>query len=220
MSWLRRLLASSLGKKYVMAASGLLLVGFLVVHLAGNLTLFANRDGSVFDGYAAAIEGNPLLPLAEIGLGLLFVVHVATALRLSFANQEARPQGYTVRASMGRRTLASSSMIATGLVVLVFLGIHLYDFRIGKLLGDGPESLAGMVRERLASPLGAGIYLVGVAALAVHLRHAFRSAFQSLGANHPHLNPILEKAGIVAAIVFGLGFASFPLVFLMTRGGS
>src|SRR6186713_1387982 len=216
MTWLRRTLSSSLGRKYVMATSGLLLVAFLVVHLAGNLSIFAGKDGAAFDAYAAALDSNPLLPIAEIGLALLFVVHVATALRVSFANREARSRGYAVRASLGRRTIASSTMLVTGLAVLVFLVVHLYDFRVGKLLVDTKPSLAGMVRHRLSTPLGAGIYLVGVGALAIHLRHAFRSAFQSLGASHPHWNPVLEKAGIAAAILFGLGFASFPVLFLMS----
>jgi succinate dehydrogenase / fumarate reductase cytochrome b subunit len=220
MTWLRRTLSSSLGRKYVMATSGLLLVAFLVVHLAGNLSIFSSRDGAAFDAYAAILDSNPLLPVAEIGLGLLFVVHVATALRVSFANREARSRGYAVRASLGRSTIASSSMLVTGLVVLVFLIIHLYDFRVGKLLVEPRPSLAAMVRERLTTPLGAGIYLVGVAALSVHLRHAFRSAFQSLGASHPHWNPVLDKAGIAAAILFGLGFASFPVVFLMRGAGT
>ena len=215
MNWIRHLLATSLGKKYVMAVSGLLLVGFLVVHLSGNLLIFAGGDGAPFDAYARALESNPLLPVAEIGLLLLFVVHVAAALRVSLENREARSRGYAVRASHGRKTLASASMLVTGLVVLVFLAIHLYDFRIGKELADEPASLAAMVRERLATPLGAGIYLAGVGALAIHLRHAFRSAFQSLGASHPHLDPILERAGIAVAILLGLGFASFPLVFLL-----
>lgn len=220
MTWIRRTFSSSVGQKYVMAASGLLLVGFLIVHLSGNLLIFSGESGSAFDSYATSLESSPLLPLAEIGLGLLFIVHVAMALRVSFQNREARSQGYAIRADLGRRTLASGSMLVTGLVVLVFLVVHLYDFRIGKLLVEPHPSLAALVRKRLATPLGAGIYLVGVAALSLHLRHAFRSAFQSLGANHPHLNPALEKAGIAAAIVFGLGFASFPIVFLVAGAGS
>ena len=216
MTWIRRSLSSSVGKKYVMAVTGLLLVGFLIAHLAGNLLIFTGEDGAAFDSYAHTLESNPLLPLAEIGLGLLFVVHIAMALRVSLQNRDARAQGYAVRANLGRKTIASGSMLVTGLVVLLFLLVHLYDFRVGKLLHDPPpSSLAGLVRDRLAAPLGAGIYLVGVAALALHLRHAFRSAFQSLGANHPHLNPALEKAGIGLAIILGLGFASFPIVFLV-----
>ncbi|MFN0007550.1 MAG: succinate dehydrogenase cytochrome b subunit [Planctomycetota bacterium] len=214
-------MSSSVGKKYVMAVSGLLLVGFLIAHLAGNLLIFSDKDGAAFDSYAHLLESNPLLPLAELALGLLFVVHIAMALRVSFQNRDARSQGYAVRADLGRRTIASGSMLITGLLVLVFLLIHLYDFRIGKLLDDPPpSSLAAFVKERLATPVGAAIYLAGVAALALHLRHAFRSAFQSLGANHPHLNPALEKVGIALAILLGLGFAAFPIVFLVAGAGS
>jgi succinate dehydrogenase / fumarate reductase cytochrome b subunit len=126
-----------------------------------------------------------------------------------------------VRASLGRKNLSSVSMVATGLVVLVFLLIHLYDFRVGRLSLPEGASLAGLVRARLATPLGAIVYLLGVGALAVHLRHAFRSAFQSLGVSHPRLDPLLERLTWAVAALFGLGFASFPIYFLLaTRGGA
>jgi succinate dehydrogenase / fumarate reductase cytochrome b subunit len=220
MTWLRRTFGSSLGRKYLMAATGLLLVGFLVVHLGGNLLIYSGPRAQAFDEYAAKLDGNPLLPVAEIALALLFVVHIALALRVTLENREARSQGYAVRASLGQKTLASASMILTGLLVLVFLVVHLFDFRVGKLLHEPGTSLASLVRRRLATPVGAGIYLLGVLALGVHLRHAFRSAFQSLGVSHPHLNPILERAGWAVAILLAAGFASFPLYFLMTGGAS
>jgi succinate dehydrogenase / fumarate reductase cytochrome b subunit len=220
MSWLRRTFASSLGRKYLMAATGLLLVGFLVVHLAGNLLIYADKSSAEFDAYAAKLDGNPLLPVAEIALAALFVVHIGFALRLNLENKEARSQGYAVRASLGKRTISSASMVVTGLLVLVFLAVHLYDFRIGKLLADAGPSLGRLVRRRLSTPLGAGVYLLGVGALAVHLRHAFRSAFQTLGVSHPRLNPILERTSLAVAILFGLGFASFPVYFLIAGGGS
>jgi succinate dehydrogenase / fumarate reductase cytochrome b subunit len=215
MSWLRRTFISSLGRKYLMAATGLLLVGFLAVHLAGNLLIYSGKSGEAFDGYAAKLDGNPLLPVAEIGLALLFVAHIGLALRVNMENREARARGYAVRASLGKRTLSSASMVITGLAVLVFLLVHLYDFRIGKILQEPGSSLWLLVRRRLSTPLGAGVYLLGVLALGLHLRHAFRSAFQSLGVNHPHLNPLLERASWVVAILFGLGFASFPVYFLL-----
>jgi succinate dehydrogenase / fumarate reductase cytochrome b subunit len=220
MSWLRRTFESSLGRKYLVAASGIALVGFLVVHLSGNLTLYADSSGQSFDAYAHTLDSNPLLPLAELFLGLLFVAHIAFALRSNVRNREARSQGYAVRASLGRKNLSSVSMVVTGLVVLVFLVIHLYDFRVGRLLVPKETSLASLVRDRLSKPLGAGVYLLGVGALAIHLRHAFRSAFQSLGVNHPRLNPLLERLTWAVAILFGLGFASFPIYFMATRGGA
>ena len=217
MSWIRRTFDSSLGKKYLVAASGIALVGFLVMHLSGNLLLFKG-SGESFDAYAKALESNPLLPIAEAFLGLLFVAHIVFALRSNAVNREARSQGYAVRASLGRKNLSSVSMVVTGLAVLVFLVIHLYDFRVTKMFQPKETSLASLVRARLSQPLGAGVYLLGVLALAIHLRHAFRSAFQTLGVNHAHLNPLLERLTWVVAVLFGLGFASFPIYFLATRG--
>ena len=217
MSWLRRTFDSSLGKKYLVAATGIALVGFLVVHLTGNLLIFSGK-GESFDAYAKSLDSNPLLPIAEVFLGVLFVGHITFALRANAANREARSQGYAVRASLGKKNLSSVSMVITGLVVLVFLVIHLYDFRWTKMSQPDGTSLAGLVRERLSQPLGAGVYLLGVLALAIHLRHAFRSAFQTLGVNHPRLNPMLEKLTWAVAVLFGLGFASFPIYFLLSRG--
>jgi len=218
MTWIRNLLSSSLGKKALMAVTGLLLVGFLVVHLAGNLLLYSGSDGAAFDGYARKLEENPVLPIAEIALVALFVVHIATALKVSLENREARSTRYAARAPLENRTLASTSMVLTGLVILVFLIVHLSDFRIGKMFAESGTSLFAMVRRRLTTPVGAAIYLAGSAAVAVHLKHAFRSAFQTLGLSHPHLNPLLVRAGWVIAIVLGLGFLSFPVYFFLSAG--
>ena len=220
MSWLRRTFESSLGKKFLVAATGIALIGFLVAHLSGNLLIYGGKAGEPFDAYAKALEENPLLPIAEAFLGLLFVAHITFALRANAANREARSQGYAVRASLGKKNLASGSMVITGLAVLVFLVIHLYDFRVSKMFAPEGTSLACLVRARLSKPLGAGVYLLGVGALAVHLRHAFRSAFQSLGLSHPRLDPLLERLTWVVAVLFGLGFASFPIYFLATRGAA
>jgi succinate dehydrogenase / fumarate reductase cytochrome b subunit len=217
--WWRRILGSSIGRKFVMAASGIALLGFLFVHLAGNLLIYSGEGGKAFDDYARHLEENPLLVPAEIALFVLFAVHIFMALRVTGENRAARRQGYAVRSSMGERTIASSSMIVTGIVVLIFLIVHLADFRIGKLSAANESvGLAAMVKRRLREPLGAAVYLIGVAALGVHLRHAFRSGLQTLGVNHPRLNPLLVRLGWAIAIILGLGFASFPIFFF--TGGS
>jgi succinate dehydrogenase / fumarate reductase cytochrome b subunit len=219
-SWWRRVVGSSIGRKFVMAASGILLLGFLIVHLAGNLLIYSGEHGRAFDEYARRLEENPFLPAAEIGLFVLFAVHIFMALRVTGENRAARRHGYAVRSSMGERTIASSSMIVTGIVVMIFLIVHLADFRIGKLsAANETVGLAELVGRRLKEPLGAAVYLIGVAALGVHLRHAFRSSLQTLGVNHPRLNPLLVRIGWTLAIVLGLGFASFP-IFFFTSGAS
>ena len=211
---LSRLTGSSLGKKFVMGLSGLALVGFLFVHLAGNTLLFADRDGHAFDHYEQTLTGNPLLPLAELALAALFALHIVFALRVTAQNRAAKGQGYQAASKARTRSLGSTSMIYTGLLILGFLVIHILDFRVGKLVRDEGYSMAGMVREKLTSPLWAGIYVLGVAALAVHLSHGVRSAIQSLGVSHPNLNPWLVRAGWAVALLLGLGFLSFPIYFL------
>jgi succinate dehydrogenase / fumarate reductase cytochrome b subunit len=202
-------LRSSIGRKLVMSLTGAALIAFVLVHLLGNLTLYADTDGAAFNSYAHLLEVNPLLPLAEIGLTVLFVVHIGLGIRTALDNREARPTRYKDLAPHGNRTLASTTMIVTGLLVLVFLVVHLIDFRFAERHADG---LAYMVVQRLATPLGAVVYLIGVVALGVHLWHAVQSVFQTLGLYHPRYRPMVVKAGWVLAVLVGLGFATFPLV--------
>ncbi len=221
-SWLTRFLSSSLGKKSLMALTGLALIGFLIVHLAGNLSLYTDADGTAFNAYAHEIESlGPLLWVAELGLLALIVVHVGLALKVWQEGREARGPGYRVRATMGNKTVPSSSMIVTGLIVAVFLVIHLTDFRIPKLLGvEGADDLAGAVKRRLGSPTGATIYVVGVTALGIHLAHGFQSAFQTLGIEHPRYTPLIRAFGLVLTVVLFLGFVSFPILLLARAGGA
>ncbi len=206
-----RLLAlaiSPIGRKALMALTGLALIGFLVVHLLGNLTLLADNDGSAFNAYAHAIESNPLLPAAEIGLLALFLAHIALGIRQAAANREARPIGYRQFSSHGNRKVSTSAMLVTGLIVLVFLVIHVSDFRLAE---RDPAGLAAMVVARLQQPLGAAIYLLGLLALGIHLWHAFQSLFQSLGLAHPQYTPLIQKLGMALSLLLTLGFIALPV---------
>ncbi|MCE9594986.1 MAG: succinate dehydrogenase cytochrome b subunit [Planctomycetes bacterium] len=203
-------LSSSIGKKALMSVTGLLLIGFLVVHLAGNLTLFSDDTGEHFDAYSTKLMSfGPLLTLAEIGLAVLFVVHLALGLRVTFENRAARAQRYALERDRGSRSFASSTMLVTGCLVLVFVVVHLLDFRFRERASDG---LAAMVVRRLSEPAGVLIYLVGVTALGIHLSHAFRSALQTLGLNDTRFDRPLVRLGRVLAIGLGVGFALFPLI--------
>lgn len=215
-NWLGRFLSSSLGRKYVMAVSGLALVLFLVAHLAGNLTLFVGND--LFNAYAHALESNPLLPLLEAGLAAVFLVHIALAVVLIVQNRAARRDKYRSELGKGGKSLASATMTITGPLVLVFLLIHLWDFRISKLFVDDGYDLAVAVRERLASPLGATIYIFGLLALGLHLWHAFQSAFQTLGLGHPRWRQVILWTGRALAILLFVGFVSFPFWLFILRG--
>lgn len=212
MSWFGNALASSLGKKVVMALTGLLLVGFLVEHLHGNLKLLEDPSGDSFDGYVAFLQGfGPLLTVAEVGLGLLFLAHVYLALRLTHENMQARERRYVVRLHRGGATLGSVSMFYTGALILGYLLKHLYDFRFDSRFFDDPDAL---VKATLSQPGHALVYLVAAIVLGIHLSHGFQSAFQSLGANHPRWTPVIALTGRVVAFAFAAGFAAFPIYFL------
>jgi len=215
--WMQKLFLSSIGKKSVMAVSGLLLIGFLIAHLAGNLLLFKDDRGAAFDGYEQMLSSNPLLPLAEVGLLALFGGHIVMALILSAGNSAARRNRYEVDARHGGKTFSSTTMLITGLVIAGFLVIHILDFRIAKI-GKDEYSMAAMVRERLSSRLGAGVYIIAMLALGLHLRHAFQSALQTLGLHHPRWTPLVQKLSIALALILALGFASIPMYFLATAG--
>lgn len=194
-----------------MAVTGILLVLFVIVHLAENLLLYADESGEVYDGWAGLLTANKgFLYTAETLLALLFVAHIALGVKLSLENREARRKGYRLRANHGGRTPGSATMAITGLVVLVFLVIHLKDFRFGHEEG---ESLAGLVKGRLGSPPGYFIYAIGALALGLHLSHGVRSVFQSLGISHPKYDGAFRILGWVVAVVVGLGFLSFPIAF-------
>src|SRR5712692_4258281 len=124
--------SSSVGTKLLIGITGLALFLYLVLHIAGNLMVFFGP--SVFNKYAYTLEGNSLLPLVEIALLLIFLMHVYKTIRMFLANQQARPVGYVKKKYAGppsRKTLASSTMIASGLWLLLFIIIHVKAFRYG-----------------------------------------------------------------------------------------
>lgn len=209
--WLGNTLGSTIGKKLVMGLTGFLLVGFLIEHLVGNLTLFQDSDGQAFNDYVAYLMGfGPVLLVAEVGLAALFLCHIYLAFRLTLENREARKGGYVIRSDRGGKTFGSASMFVTGALVLAYILKHLYDFRFDGRFKDDPASL---VKSTLAQPGTAFIYLGALVALAIHLSHGFQSAFQSLGFNHPRYTPCLRATAIAVGVLFALGFAAFPIYF-------
>ena len=195
-----------------MALTGLLLVGFLVEHLHGNLKLLEDPSGESFDAYVSFLQGfGPLLTIAEIALALLFLAHAYLALRLTYENFQAREQRYSVRQHRGAATYGSLTMFYTGTLLLGYLLKHLYDFRFDAQFFDDPDAL---VKTTLSQPGHAVVYLGAAIVLGIHLSHGFRSAFQSLGASHPAWTPLIELTGKALAFLFAAGFAAFPIYFL------
>lgn len=209
MAWLTRTLTTSIGKKGIMAASGLLLGLFVVVHLAGNSTAFFGR--AAFLAYAGHLHAlGFLIPVFETLLLATFTCHVILAGLLFFDNRQARPSRYAVKTTAGGSTLASRSMIYTGIIVLLFIVVHLANFHFSKT----SLPIADLVADILQHPPVAVFYITAVLALALHISHGFWSLFQSLGLEHPKYSPMLKKGAFLLAILTGSIFSLITLAAL------
>ena len=223
--------ATSVGQKVVMALTGLSLCGFLVMHLLGNLNLFAGEEK--FNEYAAMLHSlGPLLAAAEVGLFAMFWAHIGLAVSTNAMNRAARKDSYSVKESKQGvfvlpRGGASNWMLATGVVVFLFLILHILDMKlkIDPLVDYGPAiqqvgdtaaeggqetrmSEYRVVRQVLSTPTNAVAYFIALVALGVHLSHGFRSALQSLGVNHPRWNKLLTCLSLLFAWAISVGFIS------------
>ena len=208
----KKFLNTSVGKKVVMAITGQCFCAFLIVHLAGNLTLFLGQ--SHFDKYAKQLENLPMLIYpAEAVLILLALFHIGAALKLTLGNKSARPVGYAVYNSKARGDWASSKMFLTGVFILAFLILHLVQFKFAERPDD---SLYNVVFNAFTQPLWVGVYVAFIAILSTHLAHGFQSAFQSLGINHPKYTPLIKKLSYVYAFVMWAGYTTIPLWIFIT----
>ena len=222
----RRLsLLSTVASKILIALTGLSLVGFLIVHLIGNLMLYVGP--ATFNAYSHALISNPLVIPAEIGLASIFLLHMFEAILMWFSDRRARPIPYQNKQPAGgksRKSLASSTMIWTGSTTLVFLIVHIGTMKYGPwyttyVHGERGRDLYRLVAEIFQNPLWTAFYAVCMTVVGFHLWHGFSSAFESLGLDHPKLTPKVLKAGKALALVLGLGFLSIPLVFFFFLGG-
>lgn len=202
---------SSIGRKHLVAITGLLLCGFLVGHLSGNLLLMVGPDA--FNIYAhKLISLGALLYVIEGGLGLVFLVHMYLAVRLNVENYKARGK-YQMKKRTGRgTTLMSASMPWTGLVLLVFIILHLKNLKFGSYYPtevDGVQmrDLYRTTLEYFQNPANVIWYVFAMACAGLHTAHGFASAFQSLGLNHGKYYSKIKMISYLYAIVIGGGFA-------------
>jgi len=204
---------STIFRKTVMALTGLALLGFLFTHLAGNLQLFAGAG--TFNQYAGALEKMPMLIFpAEILLLIFFVVHIIAAIQVTLLNKSARPQNYDVRHTAGESTLASRTMMITGLIVLAFVIWHVWSFKFGVRPADtaAPEgSLWLLVITEFQKPIVAALYVLCMIALGFHLSHGIASAFQTLGLLHIGWRSPAKKVGYAIGWLVAIGFAVLPI---------
>jgi succinate dehydrogenase / fumarate reductase cytochrome b subunit len=207
MKWLYHTLGSSIGKKLMMAITGLGFCGFLVMHLAGNLTIYGGEDS--FNSYSDHLHSwEPLVTLAELGLLFFAIVHIATGAMLFYQNLNARPVRYSVNKNAGGRSLGSRTMPYTGILLLIFVTFHLINFHFVDKAGTTIYEIVSGAFDNSAYVI---IYVIAVIIAAVHVSHGFWSAFQTIGANHPKYMPLIRIIGIVFSLIVGIGFGSFPV---------
>jgi len=207
MNWFTNTIWTSVGKKLMMAVTGLFFCVFLVLHLAGNLTIYMGKDA--FNSYAEHLHSlGPLLTLAEWGLLIFAIIHISSGLLLFYQNFKARPTRYAVNKRAGGRTLGSATMPYTGVILLLFVIIHLFNFHF---VDKTHTTIFQIVSNAFAQPSYVLIYTFAMITAAVHVSHGFWSAFQTLGADHPKYTPLLRGLSLVFCLIVGIGFGFIPV---------
>jgi succinate dehydrogenase (or fumarate reductase) cytochrome b subunit, b558 family len=222
MKWFVDLFTSTLGRKLLMSLSGIFLITFLAVHLAGNLQLLKDDEGMAFNVYAQFMTTNGLIKFISYGNYTLILLHIVVATTLSIQNRKARgPEGYAVTTGKSS-SWASRNMGILGTVILIFLVIHMKDFWAQMHWGGIPtasyeghadvKDLYRIVSLAFSQGWYVALYVVCMVMLSFHLWHGFTSAFQTLGLNHMKYNPVINFVGRAFAIVVPALFALIPIM--------
>jgi succinate dehydrogenase / fumarate reductase cytochrome b subunit len=218
-----RVFSTSVGTKLLIGLTGLFLVVYLVVHIAGNLMVFLGRD--LFNQYSHTLAGNPIVVVIEVVLVAGFLVHIFKTVTMYLANRRARPAGYAVKRYAGapsRKSVASSTMIVSGIWLLVFVILHVQAFRFGLdyETADGIRDLYRVEMEVFSNPLTVAFYVLTMAIVGSHLWHGVSSGFQSLGADNPRWTPRLLVAGRALAVFIAGGFVVIAIWAYLTGARS
>ena len=210
MGWVRTFYRSTVGKKIVMALTGIILVGFVTGHMAGNLLIYKgpgalNAYGELLKASGPILWTVRLVLLASVGL------HIHAAWSLTRLNWAARPAGYE-RYTKQVSTLSAVSLRIGGVILVIFIIYHLLHFTVGTVHpAFSPTDAYNNEMIGFSVPAVAAFYVVAMIALGLHLHHGVWSLFQTLGWNHPHANPLRRRLATALAVVVSLGFASIPL---------
>jgi succinate dehydrogenase / fumarate reductase cytochrome b subunit len=201
-------LDSSVGTKITIGATGLGLFIYLLVHISANLAVLGGP--AAFNGAADMLERLPILPVIEFGLALVFLIHIYKTIRMYLGNQQARPVRYAQKRGAGhtsRKSVSSTTMIVSGLWLLVFLLIHVKAFKFGPHYDDhGMRDFYRLELENLSNPLMVAFYVLSMLVVGSHLWHGASSSLQSLGFDHPVWTPRIRMTGHILAVAIAGGF--------------
>ena len=204
-----RSLDSSVGTKLLVGFTGFLLFLYLILHIGGNVMVFLGPD--TFNGYSDLLLSNPLIIPIEIGLVMIFLVHIYKTVAMTLDNRRARPVKYARKKSAGapsRKSVASSTMIVSGLWLLLFIVIHVRTFKFGPEYetASGVRDLYRLEMENFSDPITVVFYLISMLVVGSHLWHGASSALQSLGIDSQTWTPRILLSGKVAAVLIAGGF--------------
>ncbi len=217
---------SSLTKKFIMALAGAFLMVFLVVHLGINLFIIpiTPNHKEIFREAVYFMTSNPLIKIMEVFLFGGFIIHIIVGVVLQIQNWMARPVRYK-KEGWSHTSVFSKFMIHTGVVIFIFLVIHLMNFYLVKAgITSPPEGPARVTDDHdfytmafnlFSNNTYSVVYIVLIILLGFHLNHAFQSAFQSLGLDHSKYMPFIKAVGDIYSIAIPLGFCMIPLYFLI-----
>ena len=217
MTW-KNLFTSSIGKKFLMGATGLFLIIFLIVHASINSMIFYNDGGVTFNKVAYFMSRNYLMRILEAGLFAFFILHIIQGLMLWRKNQAARHLSYAKQKFPSNIKWYSRYMGWLGTFLLLFLIMHLSHFWIGtksEMYFNGTEkNLYLEMKEVFTNPFLFALYMIGLVSLLFHLLHGFQSSFQTLGINHRRWTPIIKGIGIFYSVAICILFAMMPVSFM------
>ena len=210
-----------------MSLTGLFLITFLVVHLAGNLQLLKQDGGEAFNIYAHFMTNNPLIKFTSYGLYFFILLHTVVGLLLWSKNKKAKGTTYKVSTS-ANASWASKNMALLGTLIFAFLLIHMGDFWWKMKTGQTDmvsyasidyqvKDLYAKVDATFSNIIFVIGYVIGMIVLAFHLWHGFQSAFQTLGINHKKYTPIIKAIGKGYAVIIPLLFAIIPLYYYFIK---
>ena len=220
MTWVTKTLNSTLGRKLIMALTGLFLILFLTGHVSGNLLLFKGDGGQAFNMYAKFMTTNPAVKLLSYLTYISVIGHIVYSILLSQHNKSARPVSYSTSKGSTNSAWSSRNMGVLGTIILIFLVVHLQGFWAQMHWGEVPtityegevyKNLFLIVSEAFKQEWLVALYVISMVFLGFHLSHGFASAFQTFGINHKKYSPAIKAIGTAYAILVPALFASMPV---------
>ncbi len=202
--------SSSVGRKVIMSLSGLFLITFLLVHLGVNLTLFGGPE--LFNSASHFMATNLVIQVMQYVLAAGFILHIIMGINLELKNRAARPVKYVKNNPAANSGWASRNMIYTGLLILLFIILHLKDFFVEIKFGEVTSDY-DLVTQLFKNPIYVIIYVFAFILLGIHLSHGFQSAFTSIGARKPKYYSCVKNLGIAYSYLIALGFSIIAIYF-------